>query len=756
MNDIDAESAALRAWLMDIALPFWWERGADRISGGFHEAIDLAGHPMRLPHRARSIARQAFSYCEAGRLGWTGPWGEAAQHALQYLCKYFLNSEGLVISVVDVDGRVSDARVDLYNQAFALLAFAAAYRAFGRAPEWRDKAARLRTALYQNHRNSSGGFFDPQTDAPHAANPHMHLFEAALAWRELNDDPAWKQLADDIAQLSLHKFIDPASGALREFFDKNWSPVPGIAGQICEPGHHYEWAFLLDRWAARAGRERPSAVSMLVAFADRYGFDRARGVAMNATLSNGTIYDSVARLWAQAERVRAYLVTERAPADVLAAIRGLRRFLTTSVPGLWFDQLKPDGNFVHEPARATSLYHIIGAVDALGARIPGGQTVRAAAIRRAPRIVYLVTEDWYFISHRLPMARAARAAGFEVHVATRVDRHGEHIKAEGFRLHPVGWRRGSLNPFDLARVVREVRALYRNLKPDIAHHVALPATVVGSLAATGLPLTCLNAMTGLGTLFISDALSHRLVRSALRPALRSLLSRRRSALLVQNRDDESLMASLGVQRQQIALIPGSGVDVDEMTPAPEPGGPIAVAFVGRLVESKGIRPLVAAHARLVERGRDIHLLIAGTPDAANPSSISLEEIERWKAQRNLSYLGFVEDIPGLWRKAHIAVLPSHREGLPLSLIQAAACGRPLIATDVPGCRAIARQNVNALLVPRDNVEALAQAIDCLATDGPLRRSFGAASRKLVEEEFSSERIGAKIVALYHRLLGCAS
>jgi len=354
------------------------------------------------------------------------------------------------------------------------------------------------------------------------------------------------------------------------------------------------------------------------------------------------------------------------------------------------------------------------------------------------------------------MARAARAAGFEVHVATRVDRRAERVKAEGFCLHPVGWQRGSLNPFELARVVREVRAVYRNLKPDIAHHVALPATVVGSMAATGLPVVCLNAMTGLGTLFISDALSHRLVRSALRPALRSLLSRRRSAVLVQNRDDESLMASLGVQRQQIALIPGSGVDVDEMTPAPEPGGPIAVAFVGRLVESKGIRPLVAAHARLVERGRDIHLLIAGTPDAANPSSISLEEIERWKAQRNLSYLGFVEDIPGLWRKAHIAVLPSHREGLPLSLIQAAACGRPLIATDVPGCRAIARQNVNALLVPRDNVEALAQAIDCLAADGPLRRSFGAASRKLVEEEFSSERIGAKIVALYHRLLGCAS
>ena len=210
-------------------------------------------------------------------------------------------------------------------------------------------------------------------------------------------------------------------------------------------------------------------------------------------LTDGTTRDAVARLWAQAERIRAYLI-DRHPGDedrIAAAIRGLRRFLATSTPGLWFDQLGADDRFIDEPARATSLYHIVGAVVELAKRraMPPRGASRSDR-RRHARIVYLVTEDWYFISHRLPMARAARDAGFDVHVATRVDRHGDAIMAEGFQLHPLSWRRGSFDPRDVVRVVREVRALYRKLKPDLAHHVAVQAAVVGSIAATGLPIVC--------------------------------------------------------------------------------------------------------------------------------------------------------------------------------------------------------------------------------------------------------------------------
>jgi mannose/cellobiose epimerase-like protein (N-acyl-D-glucosamine 2-epimerase family)/glycosyltransferase involved in cell wall biosynthesis len=756
MSDVASEASAFKRWLFDVALPLWWEDGADRVRGGFHEAIDLDGRPLARPHRARVIARQAFAYYQAGRLGWNGPWHEAQRHALDYFRKHFITADATVVSVVDLDGKVGDPSFDLYNQAFALLAYASGHSTFGETDGWRRNAVALRTTLEHSYAHPHGGFVEDRAGRlPQRSNPHMHLLEAALAWIAVDKDPGWRRMADGIAALCLEKFIAPASGALGEFFAADWSPAAGVEGRICEPGHHYEWAFLLDRWARLTGRNRPEAVARLVAFADSRGLDARRGVVVNAVLADGSIHDPIARLWAQAERIRAYLVHRRSDDEIAAAIKGLRRFLATPTQGVWFDQLAPDDIFVLEPARATSLYHIIGAVAELAHAIPdtaSASVPASSALGSAPRVIYLVTEDWYFISHRLPMARAARDAGFEVHVATRIDRHGAAIEAEGFHLHPVSWRRGSLDPRHLVRVVREVRKLYRSVKPDLAHHVALPATVVGSLAAIGLPFVCLNAMTGLGTMFINDTAKVRMARAVLRLALGRLLNRSRAAVLVQNLDDRAVIEGLGVDGDRIALIPGSGVDIDAMMPSPEPADPVTLAFVGRLVESKGIRTLLAAHERLGQRGRDIRLLIAGLPDPANPTSIPLQEIEAWTRRPNVKHLGFVEDIGALWASAHIAVLPSHREGLPLSLLEAAGCGRPLVATDVPGCRDIARPGVNAFLVPLDDTEALTEAIDRLALDPQLRRKFGKASRKLVELEFSSQRIGRDLVALYRRLL----
>jgi mannose/cellobiose epimerase-like protein (N-acyl-D-glucosamine 2-epimerase family)/glycosyltransferase involved in cell wall biosynthesis len=759
MSDLASEAAALRRWLFDVALPLWWEVGADRVNGGFHEAIDLDGKPLPQPHRARSIARQAFAYAEAGRLGWNGPWREATQHALDFFARYFVTADGTVASVVDLDGKALGAEFDLYDQAFALLAFASGHRVFGDATPWRRHAVALRTALERDLAHAQGGFREDLAGSlPQRANPHMHLFEAALVWMELDDDPGWRRMANGIAALCLDKFIDPASGALRENFAADWLPAPGTAGRICEPGHHYEWAFLLDRWAKRAGRTRLPAVERLVAFADGRGLDAQRGVAIGAVLSDGAPHDPVARLWAQAERIRAYAI-DRQPDDegrIAAAIHGLRRFLATPTPGLWYDQLGPDDHFVSEPARATSLYHIIGAVaelDKLQVAAPAATPSTAGAgIRLPPRLVYLVTEDWYFISHRLPMARAARDAGYEVHVATHVERHGAAIEAERFVLHPLNWRRGSFDPRDLLGVIGEIRRLYRELQPDIAHHVAVQAALVGSLAALGLPIVCLNAVTGLGTSFLGNTGKARLARPVVAVLTRALLNRSRSAVLVQNRDDRAEIERLGVDADRIALIPGSGVNTKVLKPAPEPAGPVTVAFAGRLVEDKGIRTLLAAHDLLTSGGHDVRLLIAGLPDAANPTSISLGEIKAWNQRRNLSYLGHIDDIAAFWASAHIAVLPSRREGLPLTLLEAAACGRPLVATDVPGCREIARAGVNALLVPPDDAQALADAIARLAADGALRAKFGATGRVLVEREFSSAQIGREVVDLYRRLL----
>jgi glycosyltransferase involved in cell wall biosynthesis len=281
----------------------------------------------------------------------------------------------------------------------------------------------------------------------------------------------------------------------------------------------------------------------------------------------------------------------------------------------------------------------------------------------------------------------------------------------------------------------------------------LQAAVVGSLAAIGLPIVCLNALTGLGTIFVSDKAKVRLIRPALRVLLRALFNRAGSAVLVQNLDDRAAVEHLGIDASRIALIPGSGVDIAALTPLPEPDGPITIAFAGRLVEDKGIRTLVAAHEILARRGRKIRLLIAGQPDPANPGSIPCDEIAGWIKQPDLVHLGFVDDITTVWAAAHIAVLPSRGgEGVPLSLLEAAACGRPLVATDTPGCRDVARDGVNALLVPRDNAERLADAIDRLAGDRDLRHTFGRASRQLVEREYSSECVAREIVSLYRRLL----
>ncbi|MFA6266098.1 MAG: glycosyltransferase family 4 protein [Pseudolabrys sp.] len=370
----------------------------------------------------------------------------------------------------------------------------------------------------------------------------------------------------------------------------------------------------------------------------------------------------------------------------------------------------------------------------------------------AQKLLYLVSEDWYFVSHRLPMARAAKAAGYAVHVATRVDRHGERIRAEGFTLHPVRWRRGSLNPLRALATVAEIRGLYRRLRPDLVHHVALMPSVLGSIAALGLPMARLNAFAGLGFVFTSATAKARLVRLFAGPLLGWLLNRTSTSVLVQNPDDRAAVRALGVPANRIALIPGSGIDVDRLTPLPEPDGMFTVGFVGRLLDDKGVRPLVRAHEILSQRGVAVRLLLAGTPDPSNPASIPDQVIAGWRDRPNLVVMGHVNDIASVWAQAHVGVLPSRREGLPKSLLEAAACGRALIATDVPGCREIARANVNALLVPVDDPEALANAIETLKNDPGLRHRFAAESRRMVVEEFSSEHIGRAIVALYRRLL----
>ena len=369
-----------------------------------------------------------------------------------------------------------------------------------------------------------------------------------------------------------------------------------------------------------------------------------------------------------------------------------------------------------------------------------------------PRLLYVVTEDWAFLSHRLPMARAAREAGFAVHVATRTNDGVAAIEAERFVLHPIPFARGSLSPFTALATVAALRRVHRDVEPALTHHVALQACVLGMLASLGRSCACINAFIGLGYSFASETYKARTVRAVVGSLLRFLINRDRSIALVQNSDDVALLMALGIAKNRIALISGSGVDVDRFTPLAEPVGAPTFGFVGRLLDDKGVRTLVAAHRLLRKRVPDAKLLIAGTPDPANPASVTETEARAWNDEAGIAWLGHVADIAGFWAKAHIAVLPSRREGLPLSLMEAAACGRAMIASDVPGCREIVVHEQTGLLFPVNDAATLADAMARLATDAQLRARCAIAARNLVVEKFAAEIIGEQTVTLYRRVL----
>ena len=371
------------------------------------------------------------------------------------------------------------------------------------------------------------------------------------------------------------------------------------------------------------------------------------------------------------------------------------------------------------------------------------------------KLIFLVTEDWYFWSHRLPMARAARDAGFDVAVATRVAAHGERIRAEGFALHKLRWRRRSLGPWASLAAIVEIYRLYRRERPLIVHHVALKATLLGGIAArlAGVP-----AVVGMvaGTGYLASATGPRAWLAALLARLAwPVLLHRGSRLIVQNEDDRlDLAARVPVAAARLCVIPGSGIDLAQFQATPEPPSPpIVIVYAGRMIAIKGIATLVEAHQMLRRRGIDAQLVLAGAPDPENPSALDAATLERWQGLPGVTCLGHQDDIRPIWAAAHIAVLTSlGGEGLPKSLLEAAAMGRPIVATDVPGTRTIARDGINALLVPPGDEAALADALATLANDPELRRRFAAAGLRIVADGLSDTAIGAATVALYRALL----
>ncbi len=371
------------------------------------------------------------------------------------------------------------------------------------------------------------------------------------------------------------------------------------------------------------------------------------------------------------------------------------------------------------------------------------------------KILFLVTEDWYFCSHRLPLARGARDSGAEVLVACRVRGHGAAIRAEGFRLLPLSWRRSGQGLAGHWRSLREILDLYRRERPDLVHHVALKPVVFGGLAAALAAVPArVSAVAGLGHAFTQPGVKAGLMRFALRLLLRPLLNRRGSRVIVQNPDDgETLVRDVGLRRERLALIPGSGVDTHRFRPLPEPAGPVAAAMVSRMLWSKGVGVAAEAARLLRQRGTSVTLVLAGEPDPDNAASVREATLREWHAQGLLQWRGRVEDIPALWSGCHIAVLPSsYGEGIPMSLLEAAACARPIVTTDAPGCRELVSDGETGLLVPERDPAALADAIQRLVEDAGLRHRLGAAARRRVEARYGEAAIVRQTLSLYRELV----
>ena len=371
-----------------------------------------------------------------------------------------------------------------------------------------------------------------------------------------------------------------------------------------------------------------------------------------------------------------------------------------------------------------------------------------------PRVLFVITEDWFFHSHFLDRAKYIAASGGTVGVATRFSIHKDELKDLGFELFPVNFSRRGLNPISEFLTALKIRKIVRRFKPDIAHNVALKPVVTGTFGELlGRQGVIINALVGMGYIFTSTDTRASVVKPFLSRILKSLLRSKPVHVVIENPDDLNSLVDDGFVRQsQISLIRGAGVDLNAFPFHPEVVGPVVVTLVSRILRDKGVLEFIDAASQLQTRVPEVVFQIVGEPDLGNPSSIPQREIDSWKSLSNVKYLGRRSDIADILKGSHIVCLPSYREGLPKSLLEALSSGRPIITTDVPGCREVCDDGVNGLLVPARDSVALSNAIEKLAINPELRQAMGRAGRVRAESEFSNEIVCAQTLDLYRRLM----
>ena len=369
------------------------------------------------------------------------------------------------------------------------------------------------------------------------------------------------------------------------------------------------------------------------------------------------------------------------------------------------------------------------------------------------RLLYAINNPAFFLSHRLPLALAAREAGYEVHVATMDGPTVPQILSLGFQHHVIPMSRSGRNPWHELRVMLALRRLFLDLRPEIVHAVTIKPLLYGGIAARLAKVPAfIGAVSGLGFVFTGGDPRRNLIRWAATQLYRLALGHPHSRVIFQNSGDRDMLQQGGaVRSSQVVMIRGSGVDLSEFPALPEPEGAPVALMVSRVLIDKGSREFVEA-ARLAQgHPSGLRWVLAGSPDLGNPASVSEETFEQWKREGIVECLGERTDIARLYQQSHIAVLPSYREGLPKSLVEAAASGRAVVTTNVPGCRDAIEPDMTGLLVPAKDAKALAEAVIKLAEDADLRHRMGRAGRRLAEEAFDIRLIQQAHIRLYDEL-----
>jgi len=371
------------------------------------------------------------------------------------------------------------------------------------------------------------------------------------------------------------------------------------------------------------------------------------------------------------------------------------------------------------------------------------------------KLIIVVNELWFFLSHRLPIALAARDAGYEVHVASKLGTIDEirQLRQESLHFHPISFYRSSVVPWQELKTLWELRRLYKGIQPDIVHHVTIKPVLYGTLIARWVGgIQILNAISGLGYLFIAQGWKSSVRRKFLLLVYRVLLNHKKVYILFQNIDDRVLFTQYKIiYPKHEFIIKGSGVDLQQFNFTPIPKGKIKVILVARMLCDKGIGEFVNAANILQKQGVVAEFILVGSVDPGNPKSIPTKQLEQWHNDGIVNWLGGRSNIAQLLTESHIVALPSYREGLPKSLIEAAASGRAIVTTDVPGCREVVKDGENGFLVPVRNKKELAITIKKLINNPDLLVTMGKKSRLIAEQEFSINQVVSKTLDIYSKI-----